>query len=1589
MRNCIPARLTSFCLPFLFFHCGPADPSLGLIATATAEALGVEHTVCPVGSPQGPCDFATPTACAIGAGVTNGDICLVRGGTYHEPITFQATPFIGRTELVFRCAPGFACLIDGRGLLASGVDGYDHWTIEGFEITGTTGDAVTGYRGVRAVRDCYIHDVGGRGIAKLTGTSTATGVAERNRIERTWSSGIQCLAPPSGPVVIRNNLLVATGLKGGNAVNCTSASASLSVVHNTLDLADRTPPFADPAAYGILSASARANVVVGGNTSISVSGDYRENLVSGWAAAAYAGAGGDGGGNTTGAPSFVDTEDYHLLASSPAVDAAVTSTETEDFERSPRTGTPDKGAFEYAPGYDPETPDWPIRETVDELSLYASPALTLLPGVGGGPAVAYLDSSASRLVFARRLTNGTWRDEAVAAPVGTVSFAANGPNMRHVALAIEPTTGLPAVAWVDQAAGLLRLHYARRVGEGCGTGCASPQWSGCNATPLKTFANTDRVSFDLAMSPLTGRPGIVLWRQRTNGCGTNVPAYHVLYLSQQPNGTWTETELAATSPACTNMIPPAVALSFSPENDAAELAFTRTTGNANNFDPHYSLGELVFATNASGSFVTTVLALGDGKTTYGGTRAYLDLAHRANGDLGIAFHGKFGPGTGKIGVGFIERLGGVWAADASVPAWSLAGATILTVHGVALAYDAANLPTLGFASEYTLRLARFDGDRWDVRYVDAQRANGFWPTLALLPGGGVVLAHQQEAPHHDVKVQATQDPGGADPASVEPSSCDLCPTDPAKTAPGVCGCGTPDTDSDNDGTPNCNDGCPGDPAKVAAGTCGCGISDADSDGDAVKDCNEDCDLDPAKTDPGLCGCGVADTDSDSDGAPDCNDDCPLDPLKVAPGLCGCGVPEGSSCGCTAGSPDGDSDGTPDCADDCPAHAIKILPGICGCAVADTDTDNDSTPDCNDLCPTNNPKTSPGVCGCAELDWDTDSDGTPNCVDECPNDPGKIAWGICGCQVPETDSDGDSMPDCQDGCPTDPAKIWGGYCGCGVSDVNTDGDQVPDCADGCPTDYNKETAGECGCGVIDLDSDIDGVSDCIDGCPSDRDKTAPGNCGCNQVELDSDGDGTCDGVDFCFLDPNKTDPGYCGCHVSDGDTDGDGTVDCDDACDLDPGKTQPGLCGCGVADTDSDNDAFPDCMDVCPTDPNKGASAGTCGCGVSETDTDVDGVKDCIDGCPNDFTKTSPGACGCGTPDFDSDNDGHANCVDACPNDPNKWAAVGLCGCDVPDNDTDTDGTPDCLDGCPGDPNKVAIGICGCGVSDADTDGDTVLDCLEECDLDPAKSAAGVCGCGVPDTNSDGDAALDCLEECDDDPAKLAPGACGCGVADTNRDGDAVLDCFDGCPDDSSKSSPGTCGCGESDYDGDGDLVPDCNDGCIGDPAKTAPGACGCGVPDVDANSNGTADCLETNAPPVAVDDTASTEEETAVTIPVLANDSDPEGQVLTLIAVSSPANGTAVISEPSVVYTPAAGFVGTDSFTYTLRDPGSLEDTATVVVTVTESSGNTEDPDGPPPGDADTGGGQPASCGCSTSASSALPWLALLVFFPRLRRRRA
>ena len=91
-----------------------------------------------------------------------------------------------------------------------------------------------------------------------------------------------------------------------------------------------------------------------------------------------------------------------------------------------------------------------------------------------------------------------------------------------------------------------------------------------------------------------------------------------------------------------------------------------------------------------------------------------------------------------------------------------------------------------------------------------------------------------------------------------------------------------------------------------------------------------------------------------------------------------------------------------------------------------------------------------------------------------------------------------------------------------------------------------------------------------------------------------------------------------------------------------------------------------------------------------------------------------------------------------------------------------------------------------------------------------------------------------------------------------------------------------------------------------------------------------------NDAPAAVADSASTDEDIAVTINVLGNDDDPDGDTLAVDSVTQPTNGSVVINaDETVSYTPASNFNGSDSFGYTVSDGQGGTEAATVTVSVT------------------------------------------------------
>ena len=92
--------------------------------------------------------------------------------------------------------------------------------------------------------------------------------------------------------------------------------------------------------------------------------------------------------------------------------------------------------------------------------------------------------------------------------------------------------------------------------------------------------------------------------------------------------------------------------------------------------------------------------------------------------------------------------------------------------------------------------------------------------------------------------------------------------------------------------------------------------------------------------------------------------------------------------------------------------------------------------------------------------------------------------------------------------------------------------------------------------------------------------------------------------------------------------------------------------------------------------------------------------------------------------------------------------------------------------------------------------------------------------------------------------------------------------------------------------------------------------------------------LPQNVAPDAIDDAASTNEGAAVTIDVLANDSDADGDGLSVSGFTQGTNGSVSLNaNGTLLYTPNSGFSGTDSFSYVASD-GELTDAATVSILV-------------------------------------------------------
>ncbi len=559
-----------------------------------------------------------------------------------------------------------------------------------------------------------------------------------------------------------------------------------------------------------------------------------------------------------------------------------------------------------------------------------------------------------------------------------------------------------------------------------------------------------------------------------------------------------------------------------------------------------------------------------------------------------------------------------------------------------------------------------------------------------------------------------------------PAGEDRCDDDPQKTEPGLCGCGLADTDTDSDGTPDCDDGCPDDPQKTEPGLCGCGLADADSDSDGTPDCDDGCDDDPQKTEPGLCGCGLADTDTDSDGTPDCDDGCPDDPQKTVPGYCGCGVE-----GCKYPGPCTQSDGsigytytydangnlleeTMDIDGNGIVEIVIIYDGDGNTLSQTQDTDSDGRVDYTQ---TFFYDVNGNLVTC---EFDFDADGMVDQISTYTYDSdGNLLseeqdYGVDGTidrrRLYTYDADGNMLTksDDNDGDGNVDYREIYTYDADGnmlTKSIDFDADGNVDVQDIYTYDADGNELTE------EHDSGADGTVDSIWSSSYD----ASGNL--LSKEYDRDADGTADRIYTYTYDADGN------LLIVEMDMNADGVVDSREshtydlfgnpltiAYDWDADGVVDSLLtmsyDCFDPEADCDEDGVANHLDGCPYSPDKDQPA-QCGCWYADKDSDGDGTVDCNDYCPDDADKIEPGVCGCGAAesDVDSDSDGFVDCIDNCPDDSNPGQENG-----------DGDAAGDICDGCPEDPDKIDPGVCGCGLeeSDDDSDNDGTPDCIDNC-----------------------------------------------------------------------------------------------------------------------------------------------------------------------------------------------------------------------------------------------------------------------------------
>lgn len=108
----------------------------------------------------------------------------------------------------------------------------------------------------------------------------------------------------------------------------------------------------------------------------------------------------------------------------------------------------------------------------------------------------------------------------------------------------------------------------------------------------------------------------------------------------------------------------------------------------------------------------------------------------------------------------------------------------------------------------------------------------------------------------------------------------------------------------------------------------------------------------------------------------------------------------------------------------------------------------------------------------------------------------------------------------------------------------------------------------------------------------------------------------------------------------------------------------------------------------------------------------------------------------------------------------------------------------------------------------------------------------------------------------------------------------------------------------------------------------------CGLGLLLAACGGDGDTVSNHAPVAGADSATITWNSAGVTLDVLANDTDADGDALRLVSTTQPANGSVTITDGKIVYRPHTSYIGTDQFTYVAKDRFDGQATGTVSITV-------------------------------------------------------